>query len=384
MRILFVTHSAFLPEVKRGQERNTDQLCRALIKRGHEPGVVAGLISAGFVGKWASLRSKLGEHRRALVDRFAGYPTYRSWDVDFCFDQVLDDFRPDIVVVQSWIHTVAQCVAREIPVAYYIHAANEPPDPVTDAVRRETLWLTVSDFAARHNGGAHGLNFHVIPPLVEPALYRLKHHERRDATFIGLQNFKGGELVVKLARACPEIPFLIFDNVDRNLPQWPGMTRAELRAAAASLPNVTIRAPAKGVEAIYGTTKVLLAPSRYHEAWGRVASEAQINGIPVLASDRGGLPEAVGPGGVCLDYDAPIEVWAAHLQAMWHDEAHYATLSQRALAHAARPEFQPAAIIERFAELIEARAAGIVVPAPRLWRDAAAAAAESGRLSGAA
>ena len=31
MRILFVTHSAFLPEIKRGQERNTDQLCKALM-----------------------------------------------------------------------------------------------------------------------------------------------------------------------------------------------------------------------------------------------------------------------------------------------------------------------------------------------------------------
>src|ERR1700679_580400 len=110
MRILFVTHSAFLPEVKRGQERNTDQLCKALQKRGHQPAVIAGLISEGPVGKWASLRSKFGEHRRALLDHFAGYPIYRSWDVDFCFDSVLDHFRPDIVVVQSWVHTVAHCV----------------------------------------------------------------------------------------------------------------------------------------------------------------------------------------------------------------------------------------------------------------------------------
>jgi len=380
MRILFVTHSAFLPEVKRGQERNTDQLCKALIARGHRPAVVAGLISAGPVGKWASLRTKLGEHRRAVADRFAGYPVYRSWDVDFAFDGVLADFRPDIVIVQSWIHTVQHCVARELPVVYYVHAANEPPDPGSERVRQETLWLTVSDFAARHNG-AHGLTFHIVPPLVEPARYRLARHERRHATFIGLQNFKGGERVVKLARCCPEIPFLIFDNVDRNLPQWPGMTGAELREAAAALPNVTIRAPAKTVQDIYGSTKVLLAPSRYHEAWGRVASEAQINGIPVLASNRGGLPEAVGPGGVCLDYDAPIELWASHLQAMWNDQAYYAGLSEAALAHAARPAFQPETIVNRFVDLIEARAAGIIVPAPRLPRDAAAAEAVESMLA---
>ena len=144
------------------------------------------------------------------------------------------------------------------------------------------------------------------------------------------------------------------------------------------MPNVTIRPAAKGVEAIYGSTKVLLAPSRYQEAWGRVASEVQINGIPVLASNRGGLPEAVGPGGIRLDYDAPIERWASHLHAMWNDEAYYASLSEKALAHAARPDFQPETIVNRFADLIEARAAGVIVPAPRLPRDAAASeAAES-------
>jgi glycosyltransferase involved in cell wall biosynthesis len=373
MRILFVTHSAFLPEVKRGQERNTDQLCKALQARGHQPAVIAGLISSGLVGKWASLRLKFVNRLRPVLDRFAGYPIYRTWDVDAAFDAVLDDFAPDVVVVQSWVRSAAHCLERNIPAVYYVHAANEPVDPINDTVRRETLWLTVSQFAAVHNGSAHDMTFHIVPPLVEAPLYRVAQHERRHATFIGLQNFKGGELVVKLARACPEIPFLIFDNVDRNLPQWPGMTGDELREAAEALPNVTIRPPAKGAAAIYGSTKVLLAPSRYQEAWGRVASEAQINGIPVLASNRGGLPEAVGPGGVCLDYDAPIEQWASHLQAMWNDEAYYASLSEKALAHAARIEFQPDTIINRFVDLIETRANGIVIPAPAVDRPEIAA-----------
>ena len=35
--------------------------------------------------------------------------------------------------------------------------------------------------------------------------------------------------------------------------------------------------------------------------FGRIAVEPQFSGIPVVASDRGGLPEAVGPGGVLID-----------------------------------------------------------------------------------
>jgi hypothetical protein len=261
------------------------------------------------------------------------------------------------------VRTVRHCIERGLPVAYYVHAVNEPIDPGSDEVRRRALWLTVSRFSALHNGGPFNLGFHVIPPLVEPARYRVRHHHGYHATFIGLQSFKGGELVVKLAQACPEIPFLIFDNVDRNLPQWPGLSGAELRAAASVLPNVKVQPAAKSTTALYGSTKVLLSPSRCYEAWGRVASEAQINGIPVLASNRGGLPEAVGPGGLCLDYDAPVSVWAEALRRIWTDKAYYAQLSARALGHAARPDYQPETIVGRFVDLLEALASGVVIPA---------------------
>ena len=320
------------------------------------PAVASGLRSQGLVGKWASARLKIGDRHRPVRDDFAGYPVYRCWDVDRSFNTILDQFVPDAVVVQSWIRTVAHCLERKIPVAYYVHAANEPIDPESDAIRAATLWMTVSRFSARHNGATHGLRFEVVPPIVDPNGYRVANLARRDVTLVGLQNFKGGERAIELARACPNISFLIFDNISSDMPGWPGMNGPELRAAALALPNVRLRGPANTAGEIYGTTKILLAPSRCLEAWGRVASEAQVNGIPVLASDRGGLPEAVGPGGVCLDYDAPVAEWVRHLRAMWDDAAYYAALSERALAHSQRPDFQPSEILNRFAKSIEAHA----------------------------
>ena len=74
------------------------------------------------------------------------------------------------------------------------------------------------------------------------------------------------------------------------------------------------------------------------EAYGRVVTEAQINGIPVIASTRGGLPEAVGPGGILIDPDGPIDDWVKAVRNLWDDDAHYAALSAAALAHAQRPE----------------------------------------------
>jgi glycosyltransferase involved in cell wall biosynthesis len=46
-------------------------------------------------------------------------------------------------------------------------------------------------------------------------------------------------------------------------------------------------------------------PSVWEESFGLVAAEAMVNGIPVVASNRGAIPETLGHGGVVL----PIPAW---------------------------------------------------------------------------
>ena len=50
----------------------------------------------------------------------------------------------------------------------------------------------------------------------------------------------------------------------------------------------------------YRVSRVVLVPSLWRESLGRVAVEAMANGIPVLASDRGALPETLGDAGFVL------------------------------------------------------------------------------------
>src|SRR3546814_11226340 len=102
---------------------------------------------------------------------------------------------------------------------------------------------------------------------------------------------------------------------------------------------------------VYRRTHTLLAPSQWEEAWGRVATEAQFSGIPVLASDRGGLPEAVGPGGRVLPHAAPAAVWAAALREYWTPPTVYLEASEPALAHAARPDIDPARQLPGLADI---------------------------------
>jgi glycosyltransferase involved in cell wall biosynthesis len=74
---------------------------------------------------------------------------------------------------------------------------------------------------------------------------------------------------------------------------------------------------------------VVLVPSRWEEACPYAALEALAGGVPVLASDRGGLPEIVGSEGV-LPADSPY-AWAEALSSLWRDPAARRERGQAAL-----------------------------------------------------
>lgn len=53
----------------------------------------------------------------------------------------------------------------------------------------------------------------------------------------------------------------------------------------------------RDMKQVYRRTALLLVPSLWFEAAGRVVAEAQLSGIPVLATDSGGIPEQLNGGG---------------------------------------------------------------------------------------
>jgi glycosyltransferase involved in cell wall biosynthesis len=90
---------------------------------------------------------------------------------------------------------------------------------------------------------------------------------------------------------------------------------------------------------IFQHCHILLVPSQWsRETWGRVASEAHFSGIPVIGSNIGGLPEAIGPGGIVLEPNEPAGVWASALRQLWCDEGFYLAKSRAALTYSERAQ----------------------------------------------
>jgi glycosyltransferase involved in cell wall biosynthesis len=282
-----------------------------------------------------------------------GYPVYRVASVVESVRAVADAVRPSAVVVQAGAPVpLAEAFAGiGIPTILYFHDVefHQLGGPLNQ--RPGLSFLANSRFTATKIAQAYGFRPPMLPPLVTPGLYRVQS-ERRSVVFVNPHPLKGVEIALALAKRRPDIPFEFVESWELA----PESRRALLEEAA-RLGNVHWRQWGLDMKPVYLAAKLILAPSRWEEGWGRVVSEAQVSGIPALASRRGGLPEAVGPGGILIEPDAELSEWEQALATLWDDSSAYRTLADAAVAHARREDFQEDAVTSAFIDFVQGRGA---------------------------
>ena len=355
MRILFAIGNGYPPEFSGGVQSSTDHLVRRSIAAGHDAAVLAALFGDGIFGLAARAKLKLGGSNVAR-DAFPGYPVYRAWFPAENARSVVEAFRPDVAVVQC---------QQSVPIGRELQAAACRWCFIS-GTSSSTSWKATRPSSTRGSspipasppsatGEAFGLDCTVIPPTIEPGNYRARTAGKRGdhVTLINVYPEKGFARAVEVARACPDIPFLFLEGWkldDEHL--------ARVRAELDPLSNVTFERRTSDMRAVYARTRILFAPSKWEEAWGRVASEAHCSGIPVVGSSRGGLPEAIGPGGIVLDYEAPVDEWANAVRSLWSDRGRYEELSAKAWNWSNRSELDPDRQFATFMDVLEGARAG--------------------------
>lgn len=242
----------------------------------------------------------------------------------FHYSKLLKSFKPDLVIGYG---TDPLCRAMNveahlfgIPNAYIICNGNHLHYrfPLNDVL------LCDSQATSNYYRDREGLTVHPIGNFINPKLVVAETHEPKFVTFINPSFAKGTAVVARLVlmanKERPDIPFQIvetrqtFASALRAL-ALPGEKPGSAFKGEQSFRNIRIRPASFEVKEIYRNTSVLLAPSLWYESWGRVATEAVMNGIPVLASKSGGLPEAVNGGGIVLD--APAECGTTEERKKW-------------------------------------------------------------------
>jgi glycosyltransferase involved in cell wall biosynthesis len=184
----------------------------------------------------------------------------------------------------------------------------------------------------------------------------------RYVTFVNPQPDKGvfvfARIAAELARRRPDIPLLVVEG--RGKAGWLQQTGIDFE----SLGNTFVMANTPDPRDFYGVSKAVLMPSLWWESFPRVAVEALLNGIPVLGSTRGGLPETLQDAGFLLDIAErltpktrvvptaeEVAPWIETIIRLWDDEPFYQQEQRRCLA--AAEAWRPERLLPQFEEFFQ-------------------------------
>jgi glycosyltransferase involved in cell wall biosynthesis len=278
------------------------------------------------------------------------------------FGGILDQVRPDVVVNFGGDALAAairrQARARGAAVVFALHNFsywNRASFEGVDAV------IAPSRFAASYYRKKIGIDCRPLPNLVDFGRVRATARQPRYATFVNPSHEKGvyafARIADELGRRRPDIPLLVVEcrGTERTLVDC-GL---DLRSCG----NVSIMSNTPDPRQFWRLSRIVLMPSLWWESQGLVAVEAMINGVPVIASDRGALPETLGDAGIVLGLPprltpstrdlptaAEAEPWVKAIIGLWDDPVWYADQSRRALAESRRwaPEMLEPQYVEFF------------------------------------
>jgi glycosyltransferase involved in cell wall biosynthesis len=123
----------------------------------------------------------------------------------------------------------------------------------------------------------------------------------RGVVVIGDGVLKGGDIARRVAARLPGTPFYLFDRACQQ---------------AHSVGNLHFM-PWETPGAVYSRALVTMVPSRWAEAFPRAIIESQHLGIPVVASSRGGIPEAIADASMLVEDIEDPEAWVNRLNALF-------------------------------------------------------------------
>lgn len=237
------------------------------------------------------------------------------------------------------------------------------------AYRSKDLFLAIdavvvpSDFSKNHYKNKIDLACTVIPCLMKPemVLANSPPEDRRYVTFINPQPHKGVFLFTQIARILaklrPEIPLLVIEG--RGGASFLGSTGIDM----SEVRNISIMPNTPHPIDYYDKSRIVLMPSLCEETFGRVAAEAMMGGIPVLASNRGSLPEICGDAGLVLDVpekytpESRITVtekdanpWVEAIIRLWDDEKYYAATAEKSREHSTQWNYET--VLARYDQLL--------------------------------
>ena len=263
-------------------------------------------------------------------------------------EQAINRFRPEILLAYGGhpvcLELMNRARAKDVAVVFHLHnfAYND-----RRGFADVSAIIFPSEYSRNHYRRRVGLDGVVIPDPIRLDKVIAENPEPKFVTFINPQPDKGAavfaRIALELSRRRPDIPLLVVEGRGKS------DALAGLPVDLSGLTNLNRMANTPDPRDFYGVSRAVLMPSLWRESLGRVPIEAMANGIPVLASDRGALPETLGDAGFvftiperCTPSSGVVPTaqevapWVAVIERLWDDPGFEAEHRRRAQAEARR------------------------------------------------
>ncbi|MEO8658735.1 MAG: alpha/beta fold hydrolase [Bryobacteraceae bacterium] len=317
MRILLAHNSLYYP-AHGGGDKSNRLLMEALAARGHQVRV-ATRVERFSQADHDRLAGELRSRAIAIDDIPGGVLRFQRNDVDVrvlalnpqlraFFTAQIAEFDPDVIVTSTddpaqLLFDVAVKAARA-HVVYLVRATIAAPfGPESSSLSEErTIRLRqadgvvgVSQYVADYCCKYGGLDaIHVPISLLEPGRPdAVGAFDNRYVLMVNPCSVKGIDILLGLADRMPEVTF-------GAVPTWG--TTARDRESLKRRANIRILQPVDNIDDLLRQTRVMLVPSVWAEARSRMILESMARAIPVMASDVGGIHEAM----MGVDYLLPV------------------------------------------------------------------------------
>lgn len=288
--------------------------------------------------EFAALGVRAVDETHATLD--CGYPIRLLPNFYRAIEGEIERFQPDLVWSQLEGALPVLQTAHRLGVTglCYVHDAEFDPQEMRAIAALDCHLVASSGFLADKVQRATGRRAEIVYPPAE-LYFDTSGDPHGVVTMINPHPVKGLDTFLEIARRLPGVRFLLQESWKLGVEAL-----SDLQRRLAELPNVRFAHRVSDMRSVYCQTRLLIVPSRWEEGFGMVVLEAQSCGIPVIASRRGGLPEAVGDGGVLIDDFMNVDAWVRGIEHALNDSKRYAALAARARKHAASDTLAPAAL----------------------------------------
>ncbi|BAQ50173.1 MULTISPECIES: glycosyltransferase family 4 protein [Methylobacterium] len=170
--------------------------------------------------------------------------------------------------------------------------------------------------------------FEIIHPVSDPAHYlveTLNHQniERRKYVLqINIVKLKGGEILLHCIKEIgSRVPFYVVESEPGPIEHF-----ENIREAIHTSPD-GVYCKYGDIKNFYSEARLVIVPTLVDETFCRVAFEAAMNGIPVISTRNGFLPDMMGEDGLYLDEEP--NSWSEKIEELYFDEEKLISIGRR-------------------------------------------------------